>query len=174
MVGICAPTNGRPRKGSVGVLDQRRWQCSIRPIEAVQLGQRAGCRDFEDRATGARGTAAVFSPARVGRAVDVSAGRLVSQTNKRSAGLCADASTDSKGNVLSVSDSRQILRSTSEHFAQTPDPFPNFSFFHTGIAQQDSRPRSLCQEIPGHPVNADSTRAGGSNQCGLGHAVSWP
>jgi hypothetical protein len=54
MVGICAPTNGRPRKGSVGVLDQRRWQCSIRPIEAVQLGQRAGCRDFEDRPTAAR------------------------------------------------------------------------------------------------------------------------
>jgi hypothetical protein len=147
---------------------------AVHVVEAVQRGQRVCKGDFEDRATCARGTAAVLSPARVGRAVDVSAGRLVSQTNKRSAGLCADASTDSKGKVCLFLILGKILRRTSEHFAQTPDPFPNFSFFHTGIAQQDSRPRRLCQEIPGHPVNADSTPAGGSNQCGLGHAVPWP
>jgi hypothetical protein len=62
MVGICAPTNGRPRKSSVGVLDQRRWQCSIRPIEAVRRGQRAGCRDFEDRPTATSEVGAVPAP----------------------------------------------------------------------------------------------------------------
>jgi hypothetical protein len=56
------PTNGRPRKSSVGVLDQRRWQCSIRPIEAVRRGQRAGCRDFEDRPTATSEVSAVPAP----------------------------------------------------------------------------------------------------------------
>jgi hypothetical protein len=62
MVAICGPTNGRPVRGSVGVLNQRRWECSIRPIEAVARGQRAGCRYFEHRPTATTSEVVQFPP----------------------------------------------------------------------------------------------------------------
>ena len=64
MVDICAPTNGRPVEGSVGVLDQRRWEGAIRLVEAVQHRQRAGCRHFEDRPTATGESGAIPAPAR--------------------------------------------------------------------------------------------------------------
>jgi hypothetical protein len=64
VVDICAPTNGRPVEGSIGVLDQRRWECAIRLVEAVQRGQRAGCRDSEDRPTATGEGGAIPAPAR--------------------------------------------------------------------------------------------------------------
>jgi len=62
----------------------------------------------------------------------------------------------------------------SKYLFQSPDALSNISFPHTGVSEQDPRPRGSFQKIPGYPVNTHTFRGRAGDGGILRQAfISW-